>query len=116
MTREEYIENGIDYDAAMNLFMGSEAMYAKFLAKFLNDESYQKLREGIANQDCDAAFRAAHTLKGVAGNLSLKALAKVASDVTEQFRAGNFEGGVSIIEPVDNEYERAIGFIKKLTE
>lgn len=116
MTREEFIENGIDYDAAMNLFMGSEAMYIKFLAKFLNDESYGKLKEGIANNDCDASFRAAHTLKGVAGNLSLKSLAKAASDITEEFRAGNFEAGLKFIETLDKEYEKTISVIRSLTE
>jgi len=114
MTREDFISNGIDYDSAMNLFMGKQEILEKFLKKFLNDASYEQLKTAIANEDCDAAFKAAHTLKGVAGNLSMKELAKVVSDMTEEFRAGNLSAGLAYVDEVDNQYKSVIEFISQL--
>lgn len=114
MTREDFISNGFDYDAAMKLFMGKQQIYEKFLAKFPKDTSYSQLKEAVAAGDCDAAFKAAHTLKGVSGNLSLKDLTKVASDITESFRAGDLEGGRAQIEELDRQYERVMDFLGKL--
>ena len=111
MTREDYIEAGIDYDSAMNLFMGKPEIFNRFLVKFKNDESYNQIKKAIADNDCEAAFKAAHTLKGVAGNLSFKELAKVASDITEEFRAGNFEEGLKHLDELDIRYKRIIEFI-----
>lgn len=114
MTREDFISNGIDYDAAMKMFMGKQEILQRFLAKFPKDASYSRLKEAVDAKDCEAAFKAAHTLKGVAGNLSLADLSKVAADITEQFRAGNLEGGCAYIDELDKQYERAIDFIGKL--
>lgn len=114
MTREDFISNGLDYDAAMKLFMGKQEMYEKFLAKFPKDESYRQLKQATDDKDCEAAFKAAHTLKGVAGNLSLSGLSRMASDMTEAFRSGDFEGGIACIDELDSEYERVIDFIGKL--
>ncbi|MCI8306706.1 MAG: Hpt domain-containing protein [Lachnospiraceae bacterium] len=114
MTREDFINNGIDYDAAMKLFMGKQEIFVKFLAKFPKDTSYSQLKDAVAAGDCDAAFKAAHTLKGVSGNLSLADLAKVASDITELFRAGDLEGGKAHMAELDGQYERVMEFLGKL--
>lgn len=114
MIREDFIEAGIDYDSAMNLFMGKQEIFERFLVKFKNDESYKQIKSAIEAGDCEAAFKAAHTLKGVAGNLSFKDLAKVASDITEEFRAGNFEGGLQYIDELDVQYKRIMDFISAI--
>ncbi len=114
MTREDFINNGIDYDAAMKLFMGKQEIFQKFLAKFSKDTSYSQLKDAVEAGDCDAAFKAAHTLKGVSGNLSLADLMKVAADVTELFRAGDLEGGRAQMAELDRQYERVMEFLGKL--
>jgi len=114
MVREDFIANGIDYDAAMTLFMGKQEILERFLKKFLNDASYEQLKNAIEAHDCEAAFKAAHTLKGVAGNLSMKTFAKTVSDMTEEFRAGNFEGGIVYVDQLDEQYKATIDFISQL--
>lgn len=57
MTREEFVSYGVDYDAAMNMFMNNESIYAKFLGKFPKDESYKQLKEAIDNKDCEMLLR-----------------------------------------------------------
>ncbi len=62
---------------------GSEALVKRFAVKFLNDPSFQELTDGLAAQDGEKAFRAAHTLKGVCLNLGFTELYKVSAELTE---------------------------------
>ena len=64
-------ENGVDLNATMARFMGMEAMYKKFLFRFTDDPNYGELKKCMESGDVDKAYVAAHTLKGVAGNLGL---------------------------------------------
>lgn len=52
----------------------SEAMVRKFIGKYPADTSWGSLESAINSQDWEAAFRAAHTLKGVAQNLGFQKL------------------------------------------
>ena len=56
-----------NYDDVMRR-LGSETLVRKFVLKFLDDTSFQGLKEGLENQDAELAFRSAHTLKGVCMN------------------------------------------------
>ncbi len=114
MEISQYGEYGIDYNEGMNRFMNKEDLFIKFLFKFRGDQSYNQLKEAIDNDDNDAAFKAAHTLKGVAANLSMTVLAKAASDVTEEFRTGNGEVGKSLMPNVDEGYSKVITFLEML--
>ena len=53
--------------------------------KFLNDPSFQELTDGLAAQDGEKAFRAAHTLS-VCLNLGFTELYKVSAELTEVLR------------------------------
>ena len=50
----------------------SEAMVRKFIGKYPADTSWDSLESAMDSQDWEAAFRAAHTLKGVAQNLGFQ--------------------------------------------
>ena len=58
----------------------------KFALKFKNDKSFQMLEAALAKKDWHEAFVAAHTLKGVAGNISFTKMHKAAAALTEQLR------------------------------
>ena len=58
----------------------------KFLLKFLDDKSYADLERTLSEGDYKEAFRAAHTLKGVAANLAFTELMERVSELTEQLR------------------------------
>ena len=64
----------------------SVSLVRKFIIKFLDDDSYSKLCLAVQNGQREEAFRAAHTLKGVCGNLSLDKLYHSASELTELLR------------------------------
>ena len=69
--REIFEVYGADYNSTMARFMGNEAMYLKFLDMLFKDDNLEKLGTALEQQDYEAAFAAAHTLKGVVGNMGL---------------------------------------------
>jgi len=66
----------------------SEKLVDKFVLKFLNDPSYDTLCEALKEDKAEEAFRAAHTLKGVAQNLGFEKLHKSGAEITEMLRNG----------------------------
>lgn len=64
----------------------SEKLMERFILKFPNDPSMDALNEMVAAGDNKGAFRAVHTLKGVAANLAFTKLFQDASNLTEQLR------------------------------
>lgn len=80
---------GVDVDTAIKRFMGKEDLYIKFLAKYQNDESAANIEKYLAEKNVEEAFKSAHTLKGVAGNLGLDPIAKHASEMVELLRGKN---------------------------
>lgn len=64
----------------------SEAMVRKFIGKYPADTSWDSLESAINSQDWEAAFRAAHTLKGVAQNLGFQRLYLSSTALTEALR------------------------------
>lgn len=84
---KEQLKNvGVDVDTGLKRFMNNEALYMKFLNKFLTEPTYEQLRECIQKEDYPEAFRQAHTLKGVSANLSLTLLADKVSELVELLR------------------------------
>lgn len=68
--------------------LGGEAMTSRFIRRFASDGSYDALRKALDAGQGQEAFRAAHTLKGVAANLGFERLWAAASALTEQLRGG----------------------------
>ena len=68
---------GGDYGEAKARFQNDERI-VRFLNMFPGDDSMQNLRNAMNAGDTPTAFRAVHTLKGVALNLGLGSLAHAA--------------------------------------
>lgn len=115
MTLQEcYINMGGDYDAVMGR-LRSEERVTKFLGLFGADESFQSLSAAMGADDWTTAFRAAHSLKGVALNLGLTALAQSSSDLTECLRPGTpAQDPAPLYAAVRRDYEKAIAAIDAL--
>lgn len=74
MTVEEfYSVVGGDYKTALERLMNPEFI-KRMLSKFLVNNSFHIIKEGFENKDAKTMFEGAHSLKGVAGNLSLTSL------------------------------------------
>ena len=60
------------------------------------------------------AFRAAHTLKGVAANLGLERLRSLASDMTERLRRGELSGAQALLAETETAYRRVLAALEEL--
>lgn len=84
--RKQLEENGADVDMTLKRFMGNESIYMKFIMKFLDDKSYESIKENLEGKNYEEVFKSAHTLKGVTANLGLDPINAVASEMCEFLR------------------------------
>lgn len=79
-------EYGVDVDTGVARFVGKQDLYVKFLGKFLQDTSFEGMKNCIEQKQYPEAFEYAHSLKGVCGNLSLSPVTEQVSELTEILR------------------------------
>ena len=84
--RQQLEENGADVEATLKRFMGNDAIYQKFLGKFPADPNYANLGSNIEAGAFEEAYKCAHALKGVVGNLGLTPIFNKVSDLVEELR------------------------------
>lgn len=109
--RELYDQIG-DYDDVLARLM-SDKLIEKFALKFENDKSYGEMKEALDKDDRELAFRAVHTLKGVAANLSFVYLRKAASELTEQIRSQEQAADPALVAEVERCYTEVIDALKR---
>ncbi len=79
---------GADMDGAMNRLVNDEELYATCFGYFMSDPAFDALGDALESKDYAAAFEAAHSLKGVAGNLGLTRLYQLSGKLVEPLRRG----------------------------
>lgn len=100
---------GVDYDDTLRRFLNNESFYFKILSMFPKDGSLEKLSAAIANGNLEEAFEAAHTLKGVAGNLGLTPLFNAVCTIVESLRMGTHTDEYpQMLAAISDEYKRAL--------
>ncbi len=86
---------GANVEEGLGRCMNNEAFYLRLVGKALEEDSFGKLETALAQDDLDAAFEAAHALKGVLSNLALTPMQEPASQLTELLRekaSGDYRG------------------------
>ena len=95
--------------------LGSKEFAELFAKKFLDDDSFTNLERALAAQNAEEAFRAVHTLKGVAQNLSLENLYRVSFSLTENLRGLKINAETEgLFATVKTEYELTVAALKEL--
>lgn len=108
MTIEEcYTQLQGNYPEAKNRLM-TDTLIERFILKFPDDPCMATLRDRIAARDTAGAFRAVHTLKGVAANLAFTQLYHDASNLTEQLRDLQHEADPVLYAILQQTYDRVI--------
>lgn len=108
--REFYTLVGGSYDDMSERFP-SDALILRFLTMLPQDGSMELLARSVDAADAKTAFRAVHTLKGVALNLGLTALAGICSEMTDTLPAS----APALFEAVQREYDKVTGALVQLT-
>lgn len=112
MTIQEcYAALGGDYQEVLSRLY-SEALVQRFVGKFLSDPSFQLLEDSMKAENYDEAFRAAHTLKGVAQNLSFTKLYRSSHEITEALRTKDYALAAQLLAPVSRDYEQTVAAIQ----
>ena len=83
--KQFYIDVKGNYDSALAIMM-NDMFIARMLNKFMENNSYEDIVSLYEKKDYRAIFAAAHSFKGVTGNLAITPLYELASTITEATR------------------------------
>lgn len=101
-------EYGIDYAEAMERFGGNESLFVRLASKYADDPHFDALEAAMASGDAAAAEREAHSLKGVAGNLSFVRLYDLAARITDALRVDDFESARALMPELRESHEAVL--------
>ncbi len=113
-TKTFYETIGSDGDKVLARFMGKEAMVVRFLKKFLDDRNFEEGKQAIEEKDYKKLETAAHTLKGICGNLGLERLYGLSADVVAEVRAGKGEEAEKKYGELEEEYKKITALISQM--
>ena len=94
---------GCNVQDALERFVGDVDLYVMCMNLFIEDASFEALGGAIQSKNFEAAFEAAHTLKGVAGNVSAGPLFEMIESLTGKLRENNYAG-------VEEDYAKIMDF------
>lgn len=115
MDKDKLQQAGINYEEGVKRFAGNAAIYEKFLLKFKEDTSFEELDHAMEDQDFGTAFTAAHTLKGVCGNLSMNEMYHELVPFVELLRNGSdIESAVEFYPRVKECYRQLMHALNEL--
>jgi HPt (histidine-containing phosphotransfer) domain-containing protein len=103
---EETVKVYVDYDEGLKRVMNNAKLYARLLGKFKDDTNLANLIVHLSAGDLEKAQIAAHTLKGIAANLSLIELFERTRDLESQIKAGAVQG--EALDTVKSTYEATL--------
>ena len=78
----------IEQESALKRVGGSEALYKRLLGKFVDGNYQAQLEELLAANDITGATAQAHTIKGVAANLSLIEVNAISQQLEQALKNG----------------------------
>ena len=109
MNNIEILKNaGIDTDDLAERFGGNFDFAMRFMQKFLKDVSFNQLKTALQSGSNDEAVLHAHTLKGVAGNLSMKGLYETAARLEATLRGREQGDKEALFQELSSRYETII--------
>ena len=111
--KECYRKMGGNFDDVMQR-LGNESFIQRFVIRFLDDPSFQMIKDGIEKKDAELAFRGAHTLKGVCLNLGFSELYKASAELTEVLREREIPDNADLYQKVKEQYEILTAAIQEL--
>lgn len=87
LSMEKLKEYGVKTNMGLERCCNMEAFYFKMITASVNDANFEKLGKALEANDLEAAFEAAHAIKGVAGNLALDPLYDAVCEMVEPLRS-----------------------------
>lgn len=98
----------IDSEETLKRFGNNMDILERFILKFPEDSTFQKLENALEVRDFELVERSAHTLKGLASNLGFSALSQYASACVTAVRENAYSRLPDAFGDTKTEYERII--------
>lgn len=114
--RKQLEDAGIDVASALERVMSNEPLLERLLGKFLSDPQYPALCAALERKDMEQAVSAAHTLKGMCGNLSMTGLYGLFTRQVEALRAGDLPAASRMMGEITPAYARVTAAIRRYVE
>jgi len=107
---------GFDVESSLTRVGGNRKLYKKLLIKFRDDysNSFEEIQRALENSNLEDAERYAHTVKGVAGNIGVNKLHKIAGDLEAAIRKQETDRYDSILKEFSRELSKALTTLKAL--
>lgn len=105
---------GIDYNVGIERFGGNEEMLKKFIRRYSEDTHFCELQKALEAQDIEQAYRIAHTLKGVVGNLSFTQYFQVVGPLADHLKEGQLEEALQLMPALQEAHDKALLACKEL--
>lgn len=102
---------GVQVEDALQRLMNNEALLERLLQKFAEDGTYPALVRAVEAHDAEQALQAAHTFKGICGNLSMHRLFDLAGRQVLLFRQNNREAAEAVMPEITLAYNAVIAAI-----
>jgi len=109
---QELKEYGADTEGAIDRFVGDKELYVQCVDMFLSDDKFYQLEVGFEKKDYTHLFEAAHSLKGVSGNLGLTPFYKTICDFVELLRNKQYDNLVDEYKKVLNKKAELVSCLK----
>lgn len=107
---------GIDIEGGFRRVGGNRTLFYNLLEDFYRDykDTTAMIKEALRNEDSKLAERTAHTIRGLAGNLSADELMSAAAILEENIKKGHFESIDDMLNAFDNELMVVMHSIDKM--
>lgn len=113
LTIDKLTEYGADVGAGLEICMNNEEFYLKMVNLMLKDNQADRLAEAVESGDLNAAFEAAHALKGVTANLGITPIKKPVSEITEFLRSKTEMDYTDLIGEITKQMKRLIALAEE---
>ena len=114
MDKARLTNAGIDVNQGLRRLNNDEILYTELLRRFTRDEYYGQMRQALQQENAAMAFKYAHTLKGVTGNLSMTVLYQNLVPLVEELRGGSMGRANELVQPVEDAYREVMEALKTL--
>lgn len=88
------LQQYIDIETGLARIRGNKALFAKMLGMYLSSKEFDHLEQCLAEGNMEEAVKAAHTLKGMTGNLSLEKVYQLSTQLMNMLRDGAYDESV----------------------
>ena len=109
-------DSGVNLSQALGRFMGNEALFLSFIGKLPEKLQFDPILQALNQEDEEEFYMRVHSLKGMAGNLSIEPIYDCAQAILVEFRASKFQNKkklLSLIEEAIRESESLSDLIQQ---